>query len=118
MQLLPQWRVIGLFSGRKKSKVDWGELADEKENLSSFLCKALNENIISDGHNLLVDSEKLSVQNLQSAVNKFIYHRRLNNRYWVALEDGVVRIHRFKKKKSEKRKKPTTTPSTIKHGWL
>jgi hypothetical protein len=110
--------MIGLFSGRRKLKVDWGELADEKENLSSFLCKTLNEKITSDDHHLLVDSEKLSVQNLQSAVNKFIYHRHLNNRYWVALEGGAVRIHRFKEKKNEKRKKPTTTPSTIKHGWL
>lgn len=117
MQLLPWWRMSGLFSGRKKLKVGWGELDDEKERLSSFLRKSLNEEIASDDHNLLVDSEKLSVQELKGLVNKFIYHQRLNNEYWVALEGGGVKIHKFKEKKSEKRKKPATPPSTIKHGW-
>jgi hypothetical protein len=51
-------------------------------------------------------------------VSKFIYHRRLNNEYWVALEGGVVKINKFKgAKESEKRKKKVTPPSTIKHGW-
>jgi len=107
-----------LFSGRKKLKVDWGELEDEKETLSSFLRKTINEEVASDDHNLLVDSENLSVQELKELVNKFIYHRHLNNAYWVALERGAVKIHKFKEKKSEKRKKPATPPSTIKHGWL
>ena len=107
-----------MFSGRKKLKVDWGELEDEKETLSSFLRKTINEEVASDDHNLLVDSENLSVQELKELVNKFIYHRHLNNAYWVALERGAVKIHKFKEKKSEKRKKPATPPSTIKHGWL
>jgi hypothetical protein len=107
----------GLFSGRKKLKVDLAELEDEKDTLSSFLRKSFNEGVASDGHNLLVDSEKLSVQELRGLVNKFIYHRHLNNKYWVALEGGVVKIRTFKEEKREKRKKPATTPSTIKHGW-
>jgi hypothetical protein len=107
----------GLFSGRKKLKVEWAELEDGKESLSSFLCKSLNEKVASDGHNLFVESEKLSVQDLKELVNKFIYHKHLNNDYWVALEGGAVKIHKFKQKKIEKRKKPPTPPSTIKHGW-
>lgn len=118
MQLLLRWRMSGLFSGRKELKVVLGELMDEKDLLSSFLRKSLNEGVASDGHNLLVNSEKLSVQELRGLVNKFIYHRHLNNAYWVALEGGGVKIHKFKEKKSEKRKKPATPPSTIKHGWL
>jgi hypothetical protein len=109
--------VKDLFSGRKKFKVDWAELKDGKEPLSSFLCKSLNEKIASDDHNLVVESDKLSVQDLKELVNKFIYHKHLNNDYWVALEGGAVKIHRFKQKKSEKRKRPPTPPSTIKHGW-
>jgi hypothetical protein len=109
--------MSGLFSGRKRLKVDWRELEDEKESLSSFLRKSLDEQVASDDHNLLVDSEKVSVQELKGLVNKFIYHRHLNNEYWVALEGSVVKLHKFKEKKSEKRKKPTTIPSTIKHGW-
>jgi hypothetical protein len=98
--------------------VDLGELEDEKEPLSSFLRKSLNKEVASDDHNLSVDSEQLSIHELKGLVNKFIYHQHLNNKYWVALEGGAVKIHRFKEKKSEKRKKPTTPPSTIKHGWL
>jgi len=107
-----------LFSGRKKLKVDLGELEDEKEPLSSFMRKSLNEKVAFDGHNLLIDSEKLSIQELKVLVNKFIYHRHLSNEYWVAVEGGVVKIRRFKEKKSEKRKRPAAPPSTIKHGWL
>jgi hypothetical protein len=110
--------MSGLFSGGKKLKVDWGELEDEKEPLSVFLHKSLNEEVASHGHNLLLGSEKLSVQELKGVVNKFLYHRHLNNDYWVAVEGDAVKIHKFKEKKSEKRKRPATTPSTIKHGWL
>jgi hypothetical protein len=109
--------MSSLFSGQKKLKVDFGELEDEKDSLSSFLRKSLNEGVASDDHNLLVESEKLSVQELRGLVNKFIYHRHLNNKYWVALEGGAVKIRKFKEEKREKRKKPATTPSTIKHGW-
>lgn len=107
----------GLFSGRKKLKVDLGELEDEKDPLSSFLRKSFNEGVALDGNNLLVDSEKLSVEELMGLVNRFIYHRHLNNKYWVALEGGAVKIRKFKEEKRKKRKKPATTPSTIKHGW-
>ena len=109
--------MIALFSGRKKLKVDWTELEDGKEPLSSFLSKSLNQNVTSDSHNLLVDSEKLSVEQLKGLVTKFIYHKHLNNEYWVALEGGAVKIHKFKEKKSEKRKGPMLKPSTIKMGW-
>jgi hypothetical protein len=66
----------------------------------------------------LRNSEKLSSEELKRLVNKFVYRRNLNNKYWVALEDGVVKINKFKvAKKPEKRKKETTPPSTIRHGW-
>lgn len=107
-----------MFSGRKKLRVDCGELEDEKEPLSNFLRKSFDEEVASDDHNLLVDSGKLSAQELKELVNKFIYHKHLNNKYWVALEGNAVKIHTFKEKKSEKRKKPSPPPATIKHGWL
>jgi hypothetical protein len=108
-----------LFSWwKRKLKVDLGELEDERESLSSFLRTTLKVEVTSDDNNVLVDSEKLSPQELNRLVNKFIYHRNLNNKYWVALEGGVVKINKFKGvKKSEKRKKEATPPSTIKHGW-
>jgi hypothetical protein len=110
--------MSGLFSGRKKLKVDCGELEDEKELLLNFLRKSVNEEVSSDGHSLSVYSEKMSVEELKGLVNKFIYHQHLNNRYWVVLEGGSVRIHKFKEKKTEKRKKSSPAPATIQHGWL
>jgi len=106
-----------LFSGRKKLKVDCGELEEGKALLSNFLRKGLNKEVTSDDHTLSVDSE-ISAQELKGLVNKFIYHQHLNNRYWVALEGNSVKIHKFKEKKSEKRKKPSPAPATIQHGWL
>lgn len=103
---------------KKKLKVDLGELEDERESLSSFLRTTLKVEVTFDGNNVSVDSEKLSPQELKRLVSKFIYRRRLNNKYWVSLEGGAVEIRKFKGvKESEKRKKKVTPPSTIKHGW-
>ena len=94
-----------------------GELKDERESLASFLGTTLKVETTSQDDNVLVDSEKSSPQELQKLVNKFIYHRHLNNRYWTSLEGGAVRINSFKVAKSEGKKKKGITPSTIKHGW-
>ena len=107
-----------LFRRKNKLKVDLGELQDEREHLSSFLRSSLKVDVTSSGNKLLVDSEELSSQELKGLVSKFVYHRNLNNTYWVALESGVVKINKFKGvKKHEKRKKEVTQPSIIKHGW-
>jgi hypothetical protein len=111
--------LSGLFLRRKrKLRVDLGELEDEKESLSSFLRAKLGVDVTSSGNKVLVDSENLSSEELKRLVNKFVYHRNLMNRYWVALEGGVVKINKFKhSEKKEKREKKGTPPSTIKHGW-
>jgi len=108
-----------LFLRRKrKLKVDLGELKDERESLSSFLRSKLKVDVTSSGNKVLVDSENLSPQELKRMVNKFVYHRNLMNKYWVALESNVVKINKFKHaEKKEKRKRKGTPPSTIKHGW-
>jgi hypothetical protein len=108
---------MGLFLFRRKLKVDFGELESEVESLSSFLGTALNVKVIFDNHDLLIDSEKLSVEELKRQVNKFIYRRHLNQKYWVALERGGVKIRVFEEKKSQKKKKQGVPPSIIKHGW-
>ena len=107
-----------LFRRKNKLKVDMGELQDEREHLSSFLRSSLKVDVTSSDNKLLIDSEELSSQELKEIVSKFVYHRNLNNVYWVALESGVVKINKFKGvKKHEKRKKEVTQPSIIKHGW-
>ena len=111
-------KMSALFSGRKKLKVECGELNEIKESLSNFLHKSLNKEVASDDHNLVVDSDRISPEELKGLVNKFIYHQHLNNRYWVSLEDNSVKIHKFKGKKTEKKKKHSPAPATIQHGWL
>ena len=119
MMTLDAWRLNDLFLRRKrKLKVDLGDLKDEKESLSSFLHSKLKVDVTSRGNEVLVDSKDLSSKELKRMVNKFVYHRNLMNKYWVALESGVVKINKFKRAdKKEKGKKEETTPSTIKHGW-
>ncbi len=106
------------FRRKNKLKVDLGELHDERDNLSSFLSSSLKTDVTLNGSELLVDSEDLSSQELKRTVRKFVYHRNLNNTYWVALESGVVKIHMFKSsnKKPKKRKKGAT-PSIFSHGF-
>jgi hypothetical protein len=107
-----------LFRRKNKLKVDLGELQDEREHLSIFLRSSLKVDVTSNGNELLVDAEKLFPQELKATVNKFVYHRNLNNTYWVALQSGVVKINKFKGvKKHEKRKKEGPQPSIITHGW-
>ena len=98
--------------------MDLGELEDEKESLSSFLCSKLKVDVTSRGNKVWVDSEILSSKELKRLVNKFVYSRNLMNKYWVELEGGTVRINKFKhSEKHKKRKKKGTQPSTVKHGW-
>ena len=98
--------------------MDLGELEDEGEFLSSFLRSKLKVDVTSSGNKVLVDSEDLSSKELEKIVNKFVYHRNIMNKYWVALEDDVVKINRLKpSEKKEKRKRKGTPPSTVKHGW-
>jgi hypothetical protein len=103
--------------GKKKLKVDLGELKDESEALSSFLhSKVKKADVTSRGNKLLIDSETMSPKELKRIVNKFVYHQNLNNKYWVGLKGDVVKINRFEHPKKKEEKKGTT-PSTIKHGW-
>lgn len=104
------------LKGKRKLKVDLGELKDELTSLSSFLNSKLEVNITSMGNKLFVYSDSLSSNELKRLANKFVYHKHLNHKYWVALEGNAVKIHKFKHAE-KKEQKEGTTPSTIKHGW-
>jgi hypothetical protein len=101
-----------LFGHKNKSpnelKVDLGDLQSEKENLTSFLQLHLKVSVSQVEDKLRVDSEKVSVQELQHVVNKFVYHRDLNGTHWVSVEGSTVKINRFKpiKKKGKTKKEP------------
>jgi hypothetical protein len=97
--------------------VDLSELENERESLSDFLRAKLKVDIASKGNKVLVDSENLPPKDLKRLVNKFVYHRNLHHKYWVALESGVVKINKFKRSEKKEKRKAGTPPSTIKHGW-
>jgi hypothetical protein len=112
------WRLKRLFlRGKRKLKVDLGELEREGESLSSFLRSKLKADVSLRGDKLFVDSDFCSPSELMRLVNKFVYHRNLNHTYWVALEDNVVKLHKFKRSEKKGKQKKGTIPSTIKHGW-
>ena len=102
---------------KNKLQIDLGDLQSEKEHLSSFLHSSLNVDATSNQNRLSLESEKLSSQELQRIVNKFVYRRHLNGTHWVSIEGSVVKINKFKNaKKPEKNKKPGTSP-TFAHGF-
>ena len=88
-------------------QVDLGDLKNEKEQMSSFLQSKLKVSVTLVGDKLIVNSEKLSVQELHRVVTKFVYHRNFNSTHWVSIERKSVKINRFKgkAKKNEKPKK-------------
>ena len=91
---------------------------DERELLSGFLRSSLSVDVALSGGKVLVDSGQLSLDELKILVNKFVYHKNLNRRFWVAVDGNSVRVSRFEKaKKREKRREEGTKPQTITHGW-
>jgi hypothetical protein len=89
-------------------QIDLGDLQNEKENLTSFLQLHLKVSVSQVEDKLRVDSETVSLQELQHVVNKFVYHRDLNNSHWVSVEGSTVKINRFKgiEKKEKQDKEP------------
>ncbi len=86
--------------------------------LSSFLHSHLDVDVTSKDNELLVEPSELSSHELKRTVRKFVYHRHLNNTYWVNLKADVVKINKFETaKKHKKRNKEGTSPSIITHGW-
>jgi len=90
----------------------------ERELLSGFLRSSLGVDVVLSGGKVSVDSGRLSLDELKTLVNKFVYHKNLNRKYWVAVEGNIVRVSRFEKaKKREKQREEGTRPQTITHGW-
>ena len=87
-------------------QVDLGDLQNEKENLTIFLQLHIKVSVSQVEDKLKVDSKKVSVQELQHVVNKFVYHRDLNNTHWVSAEGATVKINKLnvieEKEKHEK----------------
>jgi hypothetical protein len=114
-----------LVFGRKTKpqaefRVDLGDLKNEREHLSDFLKSKLKVTIAPAENKLTVNAEKLSAQELQRVVTKFVYHRNYNNTHWVSLEGTNVKINRFKgadKKKEKHKKKDNALHQTATQSW-
>jgi len=106
-----------VFFSRKRLKVDLGEMEKEGGPISNFLEASLKVKVTPEKDKIFIDSEKVSPEELKRQVTKFIYRRHLNGKYFAEVEGGSVKIQVFEGKKSEKKKKPGTPPSIIKHGF-
>jgi hypothetical protein len=117
----PYRRVLLLFGHKNKPQielqVDLDDLQNEKENLTSFLQLHLKVSVSQVEDKLRVDSEQVSVQELQHMVTKFVYHRDLNGTHWVSVEGLTVKINRFNV--IEKKEKPEEEPphQTAAQSW-
>ena len=115
-------RVLLLFGHKNrpqsKLQVDLDDLQNEKENLNSFLQLHLKVPVSQVENKVTVDSEKVSVQELEHVVTKFVYHRDLNGTHWVSVEGATVKINRFKV--IEKKENPEKEPphQTAAQSWM
>ena len=105
------------FGHTKTLQVDLGELTDEKDKLTSFLNSKLKINLTYSQNRLSVESEALSPEDLERAVNKFVYRRNLNGTHWVSLEGSIVKINKFKNAKKPEKSRKNPTPPKFAHGF-
>ena len=111
-----------LFGHKNKSqmelKVDLGDLQSEKENLTSFLQLHLKVPVSQVEDKVTVNSEKVSVEELEHVVNKFVYHRDLNLTHWVSVEGATtVKINRFKVTEKKKKHEKEPPHQTAAQSW-
>jgi hypothetical protein len=106
------------FGIKRPLQVDLGEMHEEKDKLTSFLNAKLKTTFTYAQNHLTPSSDALPPEELERAVNKFVYHQNLNRVYFVSLEGHLVKINKFKNaKKPEKKDKKPGTPPTFAHGF-
>ena len=105
------------LKGNRKLKVDLGELKAESKVLSSFLSSKLKVEVTFKDKEVFVESNSTSANELKRLVNKYLYRKHLNHKYWVAIEGERVKIKKFKSSEKKKKDEKRPVPSTIKHGW-
>jgi hypothetical protein len=107
-----------LFGHKNRLQIDLGDLQNEKERLSSFLQSNLNVSVDPAGTKLVLDSEKVSVLELQQVVTKYVHRHNLSRTHWVSVEDKTVKINRFKGHEKKKEKHGKSKPhQNITQSW-
>ena len=107
-----------LFKRKSVVKVDMADLDSEKESLANFLLSQYKLNSTITPKGLELNMKDVPAYSLAVMVKKFVYHKNLNITHWVAVENNVVKINRFKgtTKKKEKHKK-SMPHQTITQSW-
>jgi acyl-CoA thioesterase len=99
-------------------KIDLGDLQNEQEKLVAYLQTHYKIDTATDKHGLTINTTGTSLTDLKKAVNKFIYHQKLNSTHWISLEPDCVKINKFNTKKSKtKKQKKTAQPASITQTW-
>jgi hypothetical protein len=106
-----------LFGHKNRLEVDVGDLQSEIECLSNFLQSNLNVSVAPVENKLIVDSEKLSVLELQQVVAKYVYRHNFSRTHWVSVQDKTVKINRFKGTKKKEKYKKSTPHQNITQSW-
>ncbi len=106
-----------VFGHKNTLQIDLGDLPHEKERLAKYLQSNLNEPIIEKDTKLVLHSEKLSAFELHKTVTNYVYHHNLSRAYKVILDNGIVKIKRFKGTENKKETKKTKPSQTITQSW-
>ncbi len=106
-----------LFGHKNRFQVDMGDLQNEKEHLSNFLQSNLDVSVAPVEKKLIVNSEKLSVLELQQVVAKYVYRHNLSRTHFVSVQDKTVKINRFKGSKKKEKHKKSTPHQNITQSW-
>ncbi len=107
-----------LFGRKGKVQVDIGDVASEKEHLTQFLKTTHKIEVTPVENKLVVEDEKVTTQEMQHILTKFIYKRNLNATHYATIQGNTVKIETFKgAEKKAKKPEKSVTHQTAAQSW-
>jgi hypothetical protein len=106
-----------LFKHKSVVKVDLADLDVEKENLANFLCSQFKLNASITPKGLELNMDDVPTYSLAIMVKKFVYRKNLSSTHWVAVENNVVKINRFKGSTKKEKRKKSMPHQNISQSW-
>jgi hypothetical protein len=78
----------------------------------------LKADALTDKDKFTFDPEKVSAQELQHLITKFVYKHNLNSTHFVSVDGSTVKVERFKgARKPDKDKKNGSRHQSITQSW-